>query len=465
MRHPRSDRRRAPLRRPAALAVICAAGLGAASPALAATLTLVRGLPSDGVVTALTPSPAGNSAIVTTLLGGRVGIFSISDSRDPVPLGTRSSARIRSGASDTRTFISSDGLVVGWSLPGERSFAVATADGGSVRRLRPPGSGGAVSLWLAPGGNTMVARRGRAPGIWRASATERTLRAVTRRAAVRLSGVLFATSPRGDGFGSCADGRGRAALAGIRARARSVEYVTSRPGLSTAAFSRCATADGGRAVATLAADRSRAGHLFATLRGGVRTIRVPGLTAGRTAHMAFMPGSTTLVIDDGDGRCRGRDVWIVDLATAGVRRVRMPSGMCGPVSVSSSGRTIAARSADEIHVINVPDGRVSTTGMPTGTRGRLYSGIRDVRVSADGARVTFQMLVEGRGADMWSVAANARGGVNLTPASDWVGTTRTFLVQSLDGSHAWTNAASARRDALLAVPVRDFARTPFDPPG
>jgi hypothetical protein len=449
----------------AAVVAICAAGLATASPALAVTLTPVKGLPSDGLVTELTPSPSGNSAIVTTLLGGRVGIFSISDSRDPVPLGTRTSARIRSGASDTRTFISTDGLVVGWSLPGDRSFVVATVDGGSVRRLRPPGAGGELSLWLAPGGNTVVARRGPVPGIWRAGATERTLRPVTRRAAVPLHGVLFATSPRGDGFGTCAEGGGRVAVAGIRARARSLQYVTSRPGLASAAFSRCATADGGRAVATLAADRSRAGFLFATVRGGVRTIRIPGLTAGRPAHMAFMPGSTTLVIDDGDARCQGRDVWIVDLTTGGVRRVRTPSGMCGPVSASANGRTIAARSPDAIHVINVPDGRVSTTGMPRGASTRPYSGIRDVRVSADGARVTFQMLVAGRGADMWSVAANARGGVNLTPANDWVGTTRTFVIQSLDGSHAWTNVASARRDPLLAVPVRDFARSPFTPPG
>lgn len=463
MHHPGDGPRLRPRARGAGLAALCAAGLCAASPALGATLTPVAGLPSDAVVTELTPSRSGNAAIVTTILGGRVGIFAISDSRAPVPLGTRTSAHIRSGASDTRAFMSTDGLVGGWSLRGDRSFAIATVDGGSVRRFRPPAGGGALSLWLAPGGNAVIARRGAAPAIWRASATDKRLSTVTRRASSPLSGVLFATSPSGDGFASCAGAGGRAAVANIRARARSIQYVTSSPGLAPGAFSRCAVADGGRAVAVLAADPTHAGRVFATVGDAPRTIRIAGLTSGRSAHMAFVPKSTTLVIDDGDAGCRGRDIWVVDLTTQGVRRVRMPAGMCGPAAVSANGRTIAARSQDAIHIVTAANGHVSTTGMPTGTSGRRYAGIRDVRVSADGARVTFKLLVAGRGADMWSVASNGRGGVDLTPTSAWTATTRTFVIQSLDGSHAWTNAADARHDALLAIPVRDFARTPFVP--
>ena len=110
------------------------------------------------------------------------------------------------------------------------------------------------------------------------------------------------------------------------------------------------------------------------------------------------------------------------------------------------------------------DGRVRSPRLPAGPAGRRYTRAADIRVSADGARVTFLALAAGRGADLWSVGEGGGAAVALTPSAQWIATTRTFLVQSLDGSHAWTNSVGPRRDPLLAVPVAGFARTPFTPP-
>ena len=88
----------------------------------------------------------------------------------------------------------------------------------------------------------------------------------------------------------------------------------------------------------------------------------------------------------------------------------------------------------------------------------------DIRVSADGSRVTFLAVGSPRGADLWSVGEDGRAPVDLTPLGLWVDTTRTLLVQSLDGSHAWTTTVGVQRHPLLAVPAAGFATTPFTPP-